>query len=266
MSTYSDSVSRLLLVKGGHVFTPDDVGACDILCFGDRILSVERQILPPSGLGPVEVIDARGMRVLPGLIDQHVHFLGGGDGQGPEGRVPELHLGDLTTAGITTAVGLLGVDMETKTLPMLLRKAHELERQGLTTFIYTGAMRLPPPFLTTSVRSDIILIEKVIGVKCAIAEPLYPNRDPARFAELAGEGDAGSCHLGKGGGPAHTCWAPRRGPGDDSPLGREGRRPLRSRRPDACQPRSLDYPGLRARALICSQGRNHRPHLLPRAA
>ena len=187
MSEPTDDAARPILIRGGHLLAPEDVGERDILVFGDRIAAVDRRLSAPTGLGRVDVIDARGMRVIPGLIDQHVHFLGGGDGDGPDGRVPELHLSDLSTAGVTTAVGLLGVDIEMKTLPMLLRKAHELDRQGLTTFIYTGAMRLPAPFITSSIRSDIILIEKVVGVKSAVAERLYPNRYPADFAQLAGE-------------------------------------------------------------------------------
>ena len=177
----------LLLLRGGHVFAPEDRGVVDVLAAHDRILAMGPGLQPPAEFGPVAVIDAAGRRVIPGLVDQHVHFLGGGDGDGPAGRVPELQVSDLVRGGTTTAVGLLGVDMEGKTLAMLLRKTHELDRAGITALAWTGSMRLPAPCLTGSVRGDIILLDKVVGAKCAIAERYYPNLDFPALAQLAGE-------------------------------------------------------------------------------
>jgi beta-aspartyl-dipeptidase (metallo-type) len=53
--------------------------------------------------------------------------------------------------------------------------------------MYTGAFPVPPPTLTRSVRADIVLIDKVIGVKVAIAEDTYPNLSLPELAALAGE-------------------------------------------------------------------------------
>jgi beta-aspartyl-dipeptidase (metallo-type) len=133
------------------------------------------------------VIDATGKKVVPGFVDQHLHFLGGGDFEGPLGRVPELHVSWITQGGVTTAVGIMGIDMESKGLHGLLVKARELERSGLTTFIYTGSFAVPSPYLTRSVRADIVLIDKVLGVKVAIAEDTYPNLSLPDLAKLAGE-------------------------------------------------------------------------------
>jgi beta-aspartyl-dipeptidase (metallo-type) len=177
----------LRLLRGAHVFAPAELGAQDILIGGGRILAVGADLSAAAaldGLISVEVLPPG--RLIPGLIDQHVHFIGGGEGDGPDARMPELAFEAFASAGITTAVGLLGSEMEAKTLPLLLRKAHELDRAGLTTFIYTGAMALPAPFLTQSVRSDIMLLDKVIGAKSAIAERAFPNLDFAAFATFAG--------------------------------------------------------------------------------
>jgi len=77
--------------------------------------------------------------------------------------------------------------MESKGLHGLLVKARELERSGLSTFIYTGSFQIPSPYLTRSVRADIVLIDKVLGVKVAISEDTYPNLFLPALAQLAGE-------------------------------------------------------------------------------
>jgi beta-aspartyl-dipeptidase (metallo-type) len=177
----------LRLLRCSHVFAPAALGTQDILIGGGRILAVGSDLSAAAALaGLVSVETLPPGRLIPGLIDQHVHFIGGGEGDGPDARMPEIGFEAFASAGITTAVGLLGSEIEAKTLPLLLRKAHELERAGLTTFIYTGAMALPAPFLTQSVRSDIMLLDKVIGAKSALAERVFPNLDFGAFATLAG--------------------------------------------------------------------------------
>jgi len=196
------------ILRGGEVFAPQPLGRPEILICNGRILAIGEHLLDRSrALGEVEVIDARGRLVVPGFIDQHIHFLGGGDFEGPLGRVPELHLSWITSGGVTTAVGIMGIDMDSKNLHSLLVKAHELERSGITAFIYTGSFRLPSPYLTTSVRADIALVEKIIGVKVAISEDTYPNLSLPELAKLAGElrlagamtGKAAvmHCHIGR---------------------------------------------------------------------
>jgi beta-aspartyl-dipeptidase (metallo-type) len=177
----------LRLLRGSRVFAPAELGAQDILIGGGRILAVGADLSAAAALDGLITVEALPPgRLIPGLIDQHVHFIGGGEGDGPDARMPELGFEAFASAGVTTAVGLLGSEIEAKTLPLLLRKAHELDRAGLTTFIYTGAMALPAPFLTQSVRSDIMLLDKVIGAKSAIAERAFPNLNFAAFAMLAG--------------------------------------------------------------------------------
>lgn len=196
------------LIRGGEIFSPSPLGRQEILCAGDRILAIGQGLeTAAAAIGKVEVIDANGMSVVPGFIDQHLHFVGGGDFEGPLGRVPELHLSWITSGGVTTAIGIMGIDMEYKNLHGLLVKANELERSGLSTYIYTGSFALPSPFLTSSVRADITLIDKVIGVKVAISENVYPNLDfnllaelgaQVRFARnLTGKAAVMHCHVGR---------------------------------------------------------------------
>lgn len=61
-----------LLIKGGRVIDPGRYeGEGDVLIEGSKIVSVGQNLPMPSGC---EVIDARGVLVLPGFVDLHVHF------------------------------------------------------------------------------------------------------------------------------------------------------------------------------------------------
>jgi cytosine/adenosine deaminase-related metal-dependent hydrolase len=66
-----------LLVKAGHVLTMDgqlgDLSTGDILVEGSRIIAVAPEITPQPGWRG-EVIDAAGMLVTPGLVDNHRHM------------------------------------------------------------------------------------------------------------------------------------------------------------------------------------------------
>jgi allantoinase len=58
-----------VIVRGGSVVTPEGVIAADVAVEDGRIAEIAREL---TGNG--EEIDARGLTVLPGLIDVHVHF------------------------------------------------------------------------------------------------------------------------------------------------------------------------------------------------
>src|ERR1700761_5391878 len=60
-----------LLIKNGEIITASERYTADILCTGDTIDRIDRNIAPPPG---TEVIDATGKYVFPGFIDPHVHI------------------------------------------------------------------------------------------------------------------------------------------------------------------------------------------------
>ncbi len=167
MTSATGSASMRLL-RGADVYAPEQVGRRDILVGGGRILQMGASLAEFAQAG-VEIVDVGGLRLVPGFVDQHIHLLGGGDAAGPLGRVAELTPEDLALAGITTAVGVVGVEMEARGLLLLLRKVHELTRAGLTALMYTGSFRLPAPCMLTSVRADVAFIDQVMGVKTAIS-------------------------------------------------------------------------------------------------
>ena len=114
MATTNDD-PLFTVIRGGDVFAPDALGRQEILISGERILAIGEGFADrTAALGGARVIDATGMKVVPGFIDQHLHFLGGGDFEGPLGRVPELHVSWITEGGVTTAVGIMGIDMESR--------------------------------------------------------------------------------------------------------------------------------------------------------
>ncbi len=94
------------IIKNGRVYSPDDLGQKDILIAGDTILSVEDRVSTDSFPFPVEVYDAGGKMILPGIIDPHVHFIGGGGSSGLNSRTKEIAVEKIIEAGVTTAVGV----------------------------------------------------------------------------------------------------------------------------------------------------------------
>jgi beta-aspartyl-dipeptidase (metallo-type) len=112
----------------------------------------------------VEVFNADGLIIAPGLIDNHVHIAGAGGEGGPATRTPELRLSNMFEGGVTTVVGCLGTDGITRSVESVLMKAKSLRQEGGSAWIWTGAYQVPTPSITGDVGKDIALIDEIIGV------------------------------------------------------------------------------------------------------
>lgn len=200
---------RCLLIKNTDLYAPEHLGRQDILMIGEQVALVAPEI---SGGVPgleTEVIDAAGRKVIPGYVDQHVHIIGGGGESGPYSRTPEVQLSAVTTAGVTTVVGVLGTDGTTRHLESLLAKARALDTEGITAYILTGSYEVPLNTILSDARRDIIVIDKVLGIgEVSISDhrSSLPSRDEikriASQARLGGmlSGKAGvlQFHMGSG--------------------------------------------------------------------
>ncbi|GLU54545.1 amidohydrolase/deacetylase family metallohydrolase [Dyadobacter frigoris] len=94
-----------IIIKGGHVIDPKNNinGIMDVALNGDTVKSVAKNIDPKLG---IQVVDAKGMYVTPGLIDMHSHnFYGTKMDQtysnGPNALAPD---GFTFRTGVTTVV------------------------------------------------------------------------------------------------------------------------------------------------------------------
>ncbi|QCR37924.1 beta-aspartyl-peptidase [Nissabacter sp. SGAir0207] len=187
-----------VLLRGANVYTPQALGRQDLLVIAGKIVALAPHIAPES-LPGCEVVDLAGHCLCPGLIDQHVHLIGGGGEAGPHTRTPEVRLSRLVEAGITSVVGLLGTDSVTRHPESLLAKVRALESEGISAWMLTGAYGIPSPTITGSVERDVALIDKVIGVKCAISDHRSAAPAPAALANLAAQARVGGLLGGKAG-------------------------------------------------------------------
>lgn len=153
----------MILIKNCEVYAPEKMGVNDVLVGGKAILKVAGNIEIPVGW-EVEVIDGRGLKMIPGLIDAHVHIAGAGGEGGPATRTPEIQLSHMLEAGVTTVIGCLGTDGMTRSVEAVLMKAKALRHEGVSAWIYTGSYQVPTPTILGDVGRDIALIEEVIGV------------------------------------------------------------------------------------------------------
>lgn len=211
---------KTVLLKSVQLYDPDPKGICDLFLCGGRVAAVGQGLVP--NLPGVAVLDGSGLTAFPGLVDQHVHFTGGGGECGFRSRVPELSLTDFTTAGVTTAVGLLGTDSATRSPKALLAKTKALNEEGLTAYCLTGAYDIPSPTVTGSLKDDVTYLSEVLGVKVALSDHRGGHPTLEQFIHMACQVRLGALTAGKPG-VVHihmaaengdsawsmTCWRPR---------------------------------------------------------
>jgi len=200
----------MILIKQAGVHAPAHRGTADVLLSGDCILSIAKSIAPPEIPGvAVEIIEADGMMLVPGLVDSLAHVTGGGGEGGFGERTLPLAAEQALAAGVTTVIGCLGTDAITRTHADLVATARALAARGLSCFCLTGSYALPARTLSGSIELDLVLIPEVIGLgEIALADhrgaqPTWQElaratADCRRGAMLAGKRGTVLLHLGDG--------------------------------------------------------------------
>lgn len=189
----------MILLKECEVFSPEPLGRKDVLLAGTRVAAVADEITEPRGV-ELEIIPCHGLRLVPGLVDGHVHIAGAGGEGGPATRTPEMHLGQMLDGGITTVVGCLGTDGLTRNVESVLMKAKGLRSEGVSAWILTGSYQVPTPTLLGDVGRDIALVEEVIGVgEVAIADHRSSGPTVDELIRLAEHARVGGMLAGKAG-------------------------------------------------------------------
>ena len=189
----------LTLFKNAETYSPHFLGTRDILVGGKSILAIADHIEPPQGV-EIQIVDCTGLRLMPGLIDSHVHITGGGGEGGPASRMPELQISMMTDGGVTTVIGCLGTDGITRSVESVLMKVKSIRANGMSAWMYTGAYQVPPPTITGDIMRDITLIEEVIGVgEIAISDHRSSVPTIAELSKLTGHARVAGMIGGKAG-------------------------------------------------------------------
>ena len=178
----------ITLIKNADIYAPERLGQGHLLVGGGKILYLDKA-LPEIGSSLVlETVDLDGAAVIPGLIDCHVHLTGGGGEAGFSTQAPPVPLSGFTRHGVTSVVGLLGTDDETRTTRGLVARTRALREEGLSAWCWTGGYHVPPTTLTGTVRGDIVNIDCIIGLgELAISDHRSSQPSFDELARLASE-------------------------------------------------------------------------------
>ena len=186
-----------ILIKNADVYAPEHLGTRDIFLAGGKIVAMAEKL--DVTLPDLEVIDAAGYIVAPGLVDQHIHITGGGGEGSFHTKTPEVQLSSLIEGGITTAVGLLGTDGFSRSVENLVSKAKALKEEGLSVYCLTGSYSYPSVTLTGDVKKDILFIDEILGVKLALADHRSSNVTLEELIRLASDVRVAGMLSGKAG-------------------------------------------------------------------
>jgi beta-aspartyl-dipeptidase (metallo-type) len=193
---------QILLIENGEVYAPEPRGRASVLVLDTRVAkvgAVDRRALDLLGV-EYDVIDAGGAYVVPGLIDPHEHLLGGSGEGGLSLQSPMLFLTEIVRAGVTTVVGVLGVDTTMKTMAGLLARVKGLAEEGLTTRMWSGGYNVPPTTVMGTMREDVMFIDEVVGAgEIAISDRRGIDHDAMELNKLVRDTYVGGLLAGKAG-------------------------------------------------------------------
>lgn len=184
----------MYLIKNIEIYNPNYLGKKDVL-ISDKIELIADNI----DINIFETIDGTNKIMIPGFIDQHVHITGGGGEGSFKTKAPEITLSKLTTAGITTVLGLLGTDGISRDVENLLSKTKALKEEGISAFAISGSYQYPSITITDNIKKDIMFIDEILGCKLALADHRSSNVTTEELIRLASDIRVSSLLSGKPG-------------------------------------------------------------------
>ena len=188
------------LIKNAEIFAPEPLGTASVLFCGGTIAWLGKDFPAEKTLPGLKVVEARGMVLMPGIVDGHVHITGGGGEGGGATRTPELLLSDMVRGGVTTVVGLSGTDDVTRSTAALIAKANGLIAEGMSAWAMSGSYQLPIKPVCSTIREDICLIDRIIGVgEIAISDHRSSQPTFEEFIQVAAAARVGGMLGGKSG-------------------------------------------------------------------
>lgn len=209
----------LQILRNADVYAPTALGIQDLIIGGGKILWIgaaapkiaEMKVGTTAAIGAIaSEVELEGRRLIPGLIDGHVHFTGGGGEAGFATRVPPLAINQFLEHGITSAIGVLGFDDCTRSTAELLATTRGFAEHGFGAWCMTGGYHYPLTTLTGSVREDLVHLDRVIGVgEFALSDHRSSQPTLQELLRLASEAHFGALatnkacllHLHMGDGP-----------------------------------------------------------------
>ena len=190
----------ITVIKGIKVYSPKYEGIKDVVIVSDKIEGVYEKIDVSNTFIPINIIEGAGKLLFPGFIDSHVHISGGGGEGGFKTRTPEIKFSDLIKAGITTVVGCIGTDGVCRDMRSLIAKANALEEEGITTYCYTGSYEIPVKTITDSIKGDLMMVHKIIGVgELALSDHRSSQATLNDFTNTVAQARVGGLLSGKAG-------------------------------------------------------------------
>ena len=130
----------MILIKQADIYAPESIGIHDVLLCAGKIEAIGDDLSPVCNC---QVIDGTGMKLIPGIIDRHVHVTGGGGEGSFHTRAPEVQLSSLIQGGVTTVLGLLGTDGITRSVENLVAKVKALKEEGISAYAVSGSYGFP---------------------------------------------------------------------------------------------------------------------------
>ncbi|MGG7178912.1 beta-aspartyl-peptidase [Clostridium paraputrificum] len=190
----------ITVIKNVEVYSPEYLGKKNVVVVGDKFEGIYEDINIPENFININTIDGEGKIIFPGFIDSHVHIVGGGGEGGFHTRTPEIKFTDLISSGITSVVGCIGTDGVCRDMRSLIAKAKALEEEGISTYCYTGSYEVPVKTMTDSIKGDLMLVDKIIGVgEVALSDHRSSQPTYDEFVNLVAQARVGGLLSGKAG-------------------------------------------------------------------